>query len=272
MAHEFDPGYGTEPFRTLCSEYPDEKVYPTSDFRTEWGPVFHRGRLDGTARVLVLGQDPAQHETIARRILVGEAGQRIQGFLTKLGIDRSYVMINTFLYSVHNQQGGAKHKDDPKIAAYRHGWLDAVFANSPIEAAVALGNLANNAWHIWKKTPRGQAVNVAYAHITHPTEPESSSKDNPTRLAAAIKAMLANWNSALTLLKPAVLHPDREIPLRLYSTAFQAGDIVEIPEIDLPAGMPPWMRGSESWAVRSGATPELKRVTITVTIPTAFQP
>jgi hypothetical protein len=31
--------------------------------------------------VLVIGQDPAQHETIAGRTLVGEAGHRIQGFL-----------------------------------------------------------------------------------------------------------------------------------------------------------------------------------------------
>jgi hypothetical protein len=34
----------------------------------EWGPILHRGRLDGTARILVIGQDPAQHETVVRRI------------------------------------------------------------------------------------------------------------------------------------------------------------------------------------------------------------
>ena len=56
-------------------------MYPTDSFRVEWGPVFHRGRLDGSARVLIIGQDPATHEAICRRILVGEAGQRIQGFL-----------------------------------------------------------------------------------------------------------------------------------------------------------------------------------------------
>ncbi len=74
--HEFDPGYADEPFRSLCVEYPGGETYPPADFRVEWGPVFHRGRLDGSARVLVLGQDPAQHETVARRILVGAAGQR----------------------------------------------------------------------------------------------------------------------------------------------------------------------------------------------------
>jgi hypothetical protein len=45
-------------------EYPEADVYPTDQFRIEWGPIFHRGRLDGSARVLVIGQDPAQHETI----------------------------------------------------------------------------------------------------------------------------------------------------------------------------------------------------------------
>jgi hypothetical protein len=89
MARGFDPGYGLEPFRSLVAEVPGASVYPASDFCLEWGPVFHRGRLDGTAGVLVLGQDPAQHETILRRILVGEAGNRIQGFLRKLGIDRT---------------------------------------------------------------------------------------------------------------------------------------------------------------------------------------
>jgi hypothetical protein len=47
---------------------------------------------------LVLGQDPAAHEAIARRLLAGRAGQRVQGFLRKLGIDTSYVILSAFLY------------------------------------------------------------------------------------------------------------------------------------------------------------------------------
>jgi hypothetical protein len=81
-------------------------VYPAARFRIERGPIFHRGRLDGSARVLVVGQDPVQHETVVRRILVGEAGRRQQGFLAKLGIIRSYVLINTFLYSGTIQKRG----------------------------------------------------------------------------------------------------------------------------------------------------------------------
>src|SRR5215510_1188450 len=116
MQHPFDSGYFEEPFRTLVLEYPEADVYPFDQFRAEWGPIFHRGRLDGSARVLIIGQDPAQHETIVRRILVGEAGRRAQGFLAKLGITTSYVLINTFLFSVLGQGGGAAHKADAKIA------------------------------------------------------------------------------------------------------------------------------------------------------------
>src|SRR5919197_2021731 len=139
MPTPFDPGYVETPFDSLAATYPGPNVYKRSDFRLEWGPVFHRGRLDGTARVLVIGQDPAQHETIARRILVGEAGHRLQGFLFKLGIDRSYVMVNTFLYCLFGQGGAAGKSNVTGIVTYRHKWLDAVFDHEPIEAGAPPG-------------------------------------------------------------------------------------------------------------------------------------
>ncbi len=142
MDREFDRGYDRQPYRRLVSTFPDESVYPLDSFRVEWGPVFHRGRLDGSARLLIIGQDPATHEAIARRILVGEAGQRAQGLLTRLGIDRSYVFINTFLYSVYGQTGGTRHIDDPAITTYRNRWIDAIVADQHIEAIITLGQLA----------------------------------------------------------------------------------------------------------------------------------
>src|SRR5215813_189762 len=160
MAHLFDPGYGNEPFRTLCQAYPGGEVYSAARFRIEWGPIFHRGRLDGSARVLVIGQDPAQHETVVRRILVGEAGRRLQGFLAKLGITRSYVLINAFLYSVYGSVPVAARKH-PGLIAYRHRWLDALFIGQQIEAVVTLGALAAEAWELWKATPKGQDTSVS---------------------------------------------------------------------------------------------------------------
>ncbi len=272
MSHSFDPGYGAEPFRTLVEEYPDETVYPPEDFRIEWGPVFHRGRLDGSARILVLGQDPAAHEAIARRILVGEAGQRVQGFLAKLGIERSYVMVNAFLYSVYGQGGGERHRRNPAIAAYRNRWLDALLVGRQVEAVVALGSLADSAWQAWKATPSGAATEVAYARLTHPTQPESSSGGNRQKLAAATAAMLPNWNAGLEVRQPAIQHPDTERPLVPYGTAFAEGDLAPLPERDLPAGLPPWMRGLKAWARRTGATALEKRRTLTVTLPAEVLP
>jgi hypothetical protein len=271
MTHPFDAGY-TGSFRVLCEDYPGPETYPTAAFRTEWGPVFHRGRLDGSARVLVIGQDPAQHETIARRILVGEAGHRFQGFLAKLGIDRSYVMINTFLYSVYGQGGGTKHQNDPGIIAYRNRWIDALMGGSNIDIAISLGELADNAWTAWKATASGGAANTPHAKVTHPTQPESSSKGDPAKRAIAVREMLKNWNVALQALKPSLSHPDSPRSLTLYSDHFQAGDLVDIPEGDLPAGSPLWMLGAANYATRTGSTAAAKRVTITVTVPTAFRP
>jgi hypothetical protein len=261
----FDVGYWNEPFRSLCEDVPGRSVYPPEDFRLEWGPIFHRGRLDGSARVLVLGQDPAQHETIARRILIGEAGHRIQGFLFKLGIDRSYVMVNTFVYSVFGQWGGNKHRSDPKIARYRNRWLNALLGDGGVEAVVALGSLADSAWQTWKETPEGKAVDVKYQKITHPTQPEASGGG-----AAATTAMLANWNAALEALHP-LANPDRSRALRRYGEDFRAGEKRPIPAEDMPAGTPEWMRLDDGWADRPGKG-VAKRATISVTVPKEFLP
>jgi uracil-DNA glycosylase len=271
MSIDFDPGYCQAPFDQLCRDYPGAEVYPASDFRTEWGPVFHRGRLDGSARVLIIGQDPAQHEEMARRILIGTAGHRTQGFLYKLGIDRSYVLINTFLYSVYGQAGGERHQADPGIAQYRNRWLDALLSGDQIEAVIALGSLADGAWGVWKSTSAGTAYKGAYAHITHPTEPEGASKGNRQKLAAGIKAMLQDWNRGLQSLRPSIAHPDAVRPLVLYGEAFGPGDLVSIPPFDLPAGSPAWMLGSKQWAARTGSTARLKRYSITLTVPPDFQ-
>ena len=268
MAHDFDPGPVEEPFATLVREYPGEDVYPPEDFRTEWGPIFHRGRLDGSARVLVLGQDPATSETIARRILVGEAGRRVQGFLAKLGIDTSYVMVNTFVYSVYGQGGGSRHKDDPEIRRYRHRWLRAVLKPGKVEAVVALGQLADLAWQQWLASDAGaDSKDLAYAAITHPTQPESSSKGDAAKKAEATKVMLGKWNVALETLKPAIAHPDEDRPLDKYGDAFTEAERPEIPEIDMPAGLPDWMRSPKAWATRTGDTDDAKRRTITVKVP-----
>ena len=268
MEHPFDAGYAEEPFAELCRSYPGEEVYPAKDFRLEWGPVFHRGRLDGTARVLVMGQDPGAHESIARRILVGEAGQRVQGLLAKLGIETSYVMVNAFVYSVFGQGGGERHKKNPAIAAYRNRWLDALLVDADVEVVLTLGGLAAAAFEQWKATPSGQASTVPHQAVTHPTFPESASASGQTTKAEATKKLLTGWNQALEVLSGHLAHPDVERPLVLYGQAFdKAKDLAPIPEQDLPAGTPAWMRSLEAWASRQGDTTQEKRATVVVKIP-----
>ena len=221
MAATFDDGF-RRPYDRLVRDAPGDDVYPQAAFRTEWGPIFHRGRLDGSARVLVLGQDPATHETICRRILVGEAGQRLQGLLAKLGITRSYILINTFLYSVYGQGGGTKHVNDDGIVAYRN--------------------------------------------VIHPTYPESASATGTITKAAAMARLTASWNDALSALHGNV-RPDEVVALVPYGAAIAKTDLAPIPPIDLPAGLPPWMCALDAWAARTGVDAQIKRATITVTVP-----
>jgi hypothetical protein len=57
-----------------------------------------------------------------------------------------------------------------------------------------------------------------------------------------------------------------------YGSAFLPSELPDIPQEDLPAGSPPWMCGNADFARRTGINDTMKRVTITVTIPTAFRP
>jgi len=280
MAHDFDPGY-PERFWPLLRDHPGPEVYSPAAFRVEWGPIFHRGRLDGSARVLVVGQDPATHEAISRRILVGLAGQRVQGFLARLGISRSYVMINTFLYSVYGQAGGEAHKEDPAIAEYRHRWLDELAASNDFEAIIAFGQLADSAVTLWRTTPAAQAAQASqatYVHLTHPTATQGASDAGEPGAEEATRRLLAGWNRGLATLSK-VVTPDTPRKLVPYGSSFTHRDLTPIPECDFPPGVPAWMRSSEEWAWRhalvdkdgtkpADVTPsEAKRAGIAVRIP-----
>ena len=266
MPHPFDPGYVAEPFLTLCADYPGADVYPADQFRLEWGPIFHRGRLDGSARILVIGQDPAQHETVVRRILVGEAGRRVQGLLAKLGVLRSYVYVNTYLYSVYGSVK-ARTRRNPKLIDYRNRWFDAVLGCGRVEAVIALGQAADEAWKMWTATSGAGVQAIAYAAVVHPTQPESASKGDKAKLATATTQLLKSWNTALLALSPGVRHPDQARPLVVYGEQWAEGDRVPIPAFDFPAGLPAWMHEQDGWARRSGADELAKRRNITITVP-----
>ncbi|MDQ2781719.1 MAG: hypothetical protein M3Y26_04180 [Actinomycetota bacterium] len=266
LKHAFCPGY-PPPFDSLVADYPGEDVYPQKDFRTEWGPIFHRGRLDGSAVVLVLGQDPATHESVSRRILVGEAGQRVQGLLAKLGVAHSYTMVNTFLYSVYGQGGGSRHEHDEHIADYRNRWLDALLDGTRVTTVITLGMLAASAYQSWLGSRPQLAAGLQHTALRHPTYPESASASGQKTLAAATEILLSDWNAHLTELRSHV-QPDFPPTATVYGNSWQEGDLARIPQADLPPGSPDWWFELAAWASRTGKDTQLKRATIQVVVPT----
>ena len=207
-------------------------------FRLEWGPIFYRGRTDGSARVLVIGQDPAADENVARRILVGTAGRRVQGFLGKLGITRSYIMVNSVLYSIYGQfdQTMRAFMDRPAISAWRNALLDAVAAPG-LEAIIAFGQAARHAVETWPGAAAFAARGRIF-YLVHPTaRPES--------------AVLEDWSNNLPLIG-AVVTPDAdgEVNLARYTgKKFAKTDLSRIPLYDFSFGVPQWS-GSGDNAVR----------------------
>jgi hypothetical protein len=77
--------------------------------------------------------------------------------------------------------------------------------------------------------------------------------------------MLENWNTGLEKLHP-LPHPDVKRPLKPYGSGFKTSEKIPIPEQDMPAGTPDWMRLDDGWADRPG-TGLKKRATISVTVP-----
>jgi uracil-DNA glycosylase len=261
----FDTG-PTGTFRTLCQKYPDDTVFRGADgFRSLWGPIFYRGRANGTARLLAIGQDPAQTEAVTRRCLSGQAGRRVQGFVEKLGYSKSYLMINAFLYGIYNQSMALPHLNDPDIQAYRHQWLEAAFAPGKIEAVVTFGTPAFNAWTAFTATPAGASAS-ATIHFHKALHPTSDKPGGPiTR-----QDLLDNWNVALQFLHPKVQHPDVTKPLVPYGSDFTAAELPEIPSRDFPMGLPSWMRDTDFWASlppTTPGTPGTERANISITVP-----
>jgi hypothetical protein len=231
----FDPGPPAE-WEALFEAAPLGTYESRPDlFRLDFGPVYYRGRLDGTARILIVGQDPSVNEILAQRVFVGQSGQRLQGFLAKLGITRSYLMLNTFLYSIFGQFDGENatlSAQDP-ILGYRNSLFDAALEANPLEAVICVGSAARHAVDVWPGS-----AGLHRTNMIHPAFPDTSQ-------------LLVNWNQALADLQPVVQPDDGAAPGAPYGAAFTAGDVIAIPRRDLPFGVPSW-HGKGDHARRSG--------------------
>ena len=73
-------------------------------FRWKMGPMFYRGRLTpNSVKVFVIGQEGAQDENLTNRSFTGSTGTRMQKFLNYFGISKSYLFMNTFVYTITGQ-------------------------------------------------------------------------------------------------------------------------------------------------------------------------
>ncbi len=210
--------------------------HPSGRFRLDFGPVYYRGRLDGTARVIVVGQDPSTNEILAHRIFVGSSGQRVQGFLARLGVVRSYTMLNTFLFSVFGQVDAelrAISLEEP-VLSYRNAFLDRLKAGNPIEAVISFGAGARHAVEHWPGLG-----DLPFFHLTHP--------------AADDDFVVASWNEALGEVPDAVRPDDGGLPdATPYAAPLGDGTLTPIPRFDLPFGVPDFQRSGGGHSTRDG--------------------
>lgn len=199
-------------------------------FWYDWGPVFYRGRLTGRARFLGIASDPGPTERVVGRTLVGDAGQRVQGFLDKLGLTRSYVLVNAFPVAVHP---GDVHRaqpllSDPEQLRWRNRFYDLV-TGPELEAIVAFGGNAHIAVDLWDSKP-----DVPTFKVSHPS--------NHTE-----ETLLEQWRTAIPDLRAVVTpDPDGSASGPNYGSTFEESNYRPIPKADLPFGLPDWM-GDDSW-------------------------
>jgi hypothetical protein len=223
LLHDPGPPPGWQAF---WAEAPlaDYLEHPSGRFRCEFGPVYYRGRLDGTARVLVIGQDPATDELIAHRCFVGTSGQRLQGLLKKIGLNRSYVIANTFLYPINGQFDAELEQIslEPWLVDFRDAMLNRFIAENPLEAVITMGSAARHAVDYW--LGKGD---LPVFNLLHP--------------AAAENLVLSGWNEAMQKIQ-AMVSPDEGMLAgrKPYGSVFTSEDEPPIPRFDLPFGIPEW--------------------------------
>jgi hypothetical protein len=201
-----------------------------ANFWYDWGPIFYRGRLNKSAKLLCIASDPGPTERVACRTLVGDAGQRVQGFLTKLGLTESYCLVNAFQYALLPSHAGdaTAMLAEPDHLAWRNKLLNSV-VGPKLEAVVAFGVQGQAAAALWSTIP-----DVPLIKVPHP-----SSRD------AAVLA--AKWKTAITQLR-GIITPDAggSNTGPNYGTGIKESDYAPIPKADLPFGVPPWF-GDDAW-------------------------
>ncbi len=229
-------------------------------FWYNFGPVFYRGRLDGSARIMVIASDPGPEECLpfVRHPMVGDAGQRVQGFLARLGINRSYVLVNAYAYAmrpsfVKKNYGKAiltesfsrvvppldltpaQLAEVHKITTWRNEFFTRVARSSHLEAIVPMGGNAGPAYTVWMASLAADDPirRIPVVKVDHP----SAVDRNPG--GPRPDSSLAGWQKAVTKLR-GLVKPDagQSNAGPNYGEYFTENDYTRIPRADLPRNAP----------------------------------
>jgi uracil-DNA glycosylase len=164
---EHDPGPTTASgWAALFADTPNYRglaraVLGREAFRWHHGPMFFRGRLDGSAKVVLVGQEGAQDESLSHRSFTGGTGARMQHFLRHIGLDRSYLFLNSFVYPIFGQYSDmlrriAQDLRSP-ITEHRNRILDKAVVDGDVRLVVAVGRAAKESIATWVRAHGGNA-------------------------------------------------------------------------------------------------------------------
>ena len=264
---EFDPG--PAPGSALAAAFAHTPNYRGMGlrwsgqemFRWHFGPMFYRGRLGGgAARVLVVGQEGAQDESLSHRSFTGGTGGRMQYLLGHLGITSSYLFLNTFVYPIFGQYDDPLRPlaQDPRspVVQHRHRVFDAAVAEHPLRLVIAVGTAAKETVATWIRAHGGTAdpasLHTANAGVCAPglravgvLHPGGAGK------GGSVSAIIASFTQAAQLVAQwsaadvGWLPPDAD-GVRRPATAYKY-KAAPIPFRDLPYGTP-WRLGFGSTA------------------------
>lgn len=271
---EYDPGPAkNRSWSRLFAETPNYRGFGVAmsgseEFRWHFGPMFYRGRLgDQQVKVLVVGQEGAQDESLSHHSFTGGTGGRMQHFLGHLGINRSYLFLNTFVYPIFGQYDGllpiiAQHPASP-IAQHRNELFDYVVARNDLQLVIAVGRAAKESVASWVESHGGNAdpnnLHLADASVVSPNlhavgvlHPGGAGK------GGAVAAIIASFKSAINRVDDWIADDPSWLPIdpgAVRATTAYTYSSDPIPFRDFPYGVA-WRlgRGSTSSNRRDGQT------------------
>ena len=197
-----------------------------------------------------IASDPGPTECLPfmRRTLVGDSGQKTQGFLAKLGLIRSYVLVNAFAVALHpgkQATGRQVLQHNSAIKTWRHGFFDRLLAGGGLQAIVAFGSHAHAAYDLWAASNPAVAA-VPVIKVDHPAAVDRNGSGNDRALQ--------EWTRAVTTLR-GLITPDTGARASgpNYGAYVTENDYSRIPRWDLPSAAPRYA-GDDSWG--RAATPQ----------------